>query len=167
MRIYNSLTGTKEDFAPINPPHVSMYVCGVTPYDMSHLGHARTYVTFDVVQKYLRARGYDVKYVRNFTDVEDKIIKKGNAEGVAALSVSERFIAEYYRDMDSLGVAKADAEPKVSESIPEIIELIERLVKRGHAYAMDGSVYFQVDTDKDYLKLSGRSAEDQIGRAHV
>jgi cysteinyl-tRNA synthetase len=167
MRVFNSMTGTKEELVPAEPPKVKMYVCGVTPYDMSHLGHARTYVTFDVVSRYLRASGYQVVYVRNFTDVEDKIIKKANAEGVAPLSLADRFIAEYDADMNALSVAKADIEPKVSTSMPEILKLIERLVKNGSAYVVDGDVYFSVDAFPSYLKLSKRSAEDLEAGARV
>ncbi len=167
MRVFNTLSGTKEDFAPAHPPRVLMYVCGVTPYDMSHLGHARTYVTFDVVSRYLRARGFAVSYVRNFTDVEDKIIKKANAESLDATTVAERYIAEYYKDMESLGVSVPEIEPRVSTSMPEIIALIERLVGGGQAYAVDGDVYFSVDTFPSYLKLSKRNVEDLEAGARV
>jgi len=167
VRVFNTLSGAKEDFVPARPPFVSMYVCGVTPYDMSHLGHARTYVTFDVVSRYLRARGFEVKYVRNFTDVEDKIIKKANAEGVGALEISERYIAEYYKDMASLGVGMPELEPKVSTSMPEIIQLIERLVANGSAYAVDGDVYFAVQSFPTYLKLSKRTFDEMEAGARV
>jgi cysteinyl-tRNA synthetase len=167
VRVFNTLSGAKEEFAPARPPVVSMYVCGVTPYDMSHLGHARTYVTFDVVSRYLRARGFEVKYVRNFTDVEDKIIKKGNTEGVAASEIAERYIAEYYKDMASLGVSMPELEPRVSTSMPEIIELIERLIKAGSAYVIDGDVYFAVGSFPTYLKLSKRSFDEMEAGARV
>ncbi len=167
LRIYNTLTGEKEPFAPLNPPKVGVYVCGVTVYDLSHVGHARAYVAFDVVVRVLRARGYDVTYVRNFTDVDDKIIRRANELGESPLALSERFIGEYQRDMDDLGVAHADVEPKVTETIPEIIALIGNLVALGRAYPAQGDVYFSVRDYAPYGRLSHRKLEDLRSGARV
>jgi cysteinyl-tRNA synthetase len=161
------MSGQKEDFSPIEPGHVRYYVCGVTVYDLCHLGHARTYVTFDVVQRWLRAKGLKVTYVRNFTDVDDKIINKAKNENVHALEVSARYIDEFYKDMDALGIERATIEPKVSGTLDEIIALIGKLIAGGNAYAVDGDVYFAVDSFPSYLKLSKRNVEDLAAGARV
>jgi cysteinyl-tRNA synthetase len=167
LRIYNTLTGEKEPFAPLNPPKVGIYVCGVTVYDLSHVGHARAYVAFDVVVRVLRARGYAVTYLRNYTDVDDKIIRRAAELGEPPHALSERYIAEYVHDMTALGVAHADVEPKVTENIPEIVALIERLVARGLAYPSQGDVYFSVRDYPAYGRLSHRKIEDLKSGARV
>jgi cysteinyl-tRNA synthetase len=167
LRIHNTLTGEKEPFAPLHPPKVGIYVCGVTVYDLSHVGHARAYVAFDVVVRVLRARGYAVTYLRNFTDVDDKIIRRAAELGESPQALSERFIAEYDRDMAALGVAHADVEPKVTEHVPEIVALIERLVARGLAYPSQGDVYFSVRDYPPYGRLSHRKLEDLKSGARV
>ncbi len=160
LRLYNSITRIKEDFVPLNPGRIGMYVCGVTVYDYCHIGHARAYVAFDVIQRYLRSRGFDVTYVRNFTDVDDKIIRRANELGVGVNEVTDRFIAAFQEDMDALGVARADVEPRVTGHIPDIIATILRIIERGHAYQVDGDVYYDIGSYPEYLGLSGRKLDD-------
>jgi cysteinyl-tRNA synthetase len=167
LRIFSTLTGEKEAFAPLRPPKVGVYVCGVTSYDYSHIGHARCYVAFDVAVRVLRARGYEVTFVRNFTDIDDKIIKRASELGEAPGTLSERFIAAYHEDMEALGVARADIEPRVTGHIPEIVALIGKLVERGLAYASEGDVYFAVRAFPDYGKLSRRKLDDMRAGARV
>jgi cysteinyl-tRNA synthetase len=167
MRIFNTLTRTKEAFVPLTPGEVKMYVCGVTVYDLCHIGHARSAMVFDVMQRYLRAKGYRLTFVKNFTDIEDKIIKRAAAEGVAAHEISERYIAEFRTDMASIGVAPPDIEPKATDHVPEMIDLIERLTDRGVAYVVDGDVYFEVRRFAEYGKLSGKNLEDLMSGARV
>ncbi len=164
--VYNTLKGEKEPFTPLEAGKVRMYVCGPTVYDMSHIGHARAYVAFDVIQRYLR-RSFAVTMVRNYTDVDDKIIKRANELGQKSLEVSERFIAEFKTDMASLGVAPADVEPKVTDHIPEIIRIIEKLIERGVAYESAGDVYYAVEKFRGYGKLSKRNLEDMEAGARV
>ncbi len=160
LHIYNTLTRKKEPFEPIEPGKVGMYVCGVTVYDYSHIGHARCYVAFDAVFRYLEHLGLDVTYVRNFTDVDDKIIKRANERGEDPLRLSERFIHEYYADMDSLGCRRPHIEPRVSTHIPQIIGMIEQIIANGHGYVVDGDVYFDIDSFPSYGVLSGRNLDD-------
>jgi cysteinyl-tRNA synthetase len=160
LHIYNTMNRKKELFEPLEEGKVGMYVCGVTVYDLSHIGHARVYVAFDAVYRFLKYLGYEVKYVRNFTDVDDKIIARANERGEDPLALSERFIGEYYQDMDSLGVLRPDVEPKVSTHIEEIIALTQSILDNGHAYVIDGDVYFSIDSYPAYGKLSGRKLED-------
>jgi cysteinyl-tRNA synthetase len=167
QRVFNTLTGQKEELVPRVPGKLGMYVCGVTPYDMSHLGHARCYSAFDTVVRWLRASGLEVLLVRNYTDVDDKIIKRANELGVPSTEVSERFIREYRTDMASLGVMPADVEPKITEHVPEVIALIERLVAAGVAYESRGDVYFAVRAFPGYGKLSKRNLDDLLSGARV
>jgi cysteinyl-tRNA synthetase len=167
LQIFNTLSGQKEPFTPRQAGKVGLYVCGITPYDMCHLGHARTYVTFDVVARYLRVSGYAVDFVKNFTDVDDKIIKKAQAEGVTAEVVAERFIAEYEKDMAALGIGPPDHAPRVTTHIAQVIALVERLVARGIAYPIEGDVYFEVSQFSSYLALSHRSWDDIEAGARV
>ena len=167
LRIYNTLSQKKEPFRPIADGKVGMYVCGVTVYDVCHIGHARAYVAFDVVHRYLEHLGYDVTYVRNFTDVDDKIIKRANERGLEPVELATGHIQSFYTDMDALGVARPQHEPRVSTSIPEIIELVARLVERGLAYEAGGDVYYAVDAFEGYGKLSGRSLDDMVAGARV
>jgi cysteinyl-tRNA synthetase len=167
VRIQNTLTRKKEPFVPLTPGEVRMYVCGVTVYDLSHIGHARSAVVFDMIRRYLRFKGYRVTFVRNFTDVDDKIIRRAQADGVAAHEVSERYIAEYRVDMASLGVLSGDVEPKATEHVPQMVALIERLIAGGFAYVVDGDVYFEVGTFPEYGKLSGKNLEELLAGARV
>ena len=167
LTIYNSLTGRKEPFVPLEEGKVKMYVCGVTVYDYCHLGHARCYVSFDVVQRHLRFLDLDVKYVRNFTDVDDKIIARANERSEAPQALADRFIDEFHVDMNSLGVQLADVEPKVSTHIAEIIDLVQQLEANGHAYSVDGDVYFDVHSFAPYGALSKRNLEDLQAGARV
>jgi cysteinyl-tRNA synthetase len=166
-RVFNTLTRGKEDLAPLRAREVRMYVCGVTVYDLSHIGHGRSGIVFDVIRRYLKHRGHSVKFVKNFTDIDDKIIRKANQEGVSAQEVSERYIEEYRADMASLGVAPADVEPKATEHVPQMIALIERLIARGVAYPVEGDVYFEVRRFPGYGKLSGKNLEELQAGARV
>ncbi|MFN3198472.1 MAG: cysteine--tRNA ligase [Bradymonadia bacterium] len=166
LKVYNSLGHAKVPFEPIEPGKVRMYVCGVTPYDHSHMGHARCYVAFDVVFRYLKYANYEVTYVRNFTDVDDKIIKRAAEQGVPPLDLAETNIQSFHRDMDDLGVARPDHEPRVSGTIPEIIALVQQLIDNDMAYASEGDVYYAVEKFEGYGKLSGRKLEDmEAGRS--
>ncbi len=167
IRIYNTLSGKKEEFVPLSPGKVNMYACGVTVYDYSHLGHARGAVIFDLVQRYFRRKGFGVKYVRNFTDVDDKIINRAREEGITAADVAHKYIEAYQEDMKRLGVGRADVEPKATEHIPEMIEVIKGLIEKKHAYVVDGDVYFRVTSFKDYGKLSKRNIDDLKAGARV
>ena len=167
LRVYNTLGGEKQPFQPIEPGKVRMYVCGPTVYDYCHIGHARSVVVFDVIARYLRQRGFEVTYVRNFTDVDDKIIRRAKETGEDPGVVAARFIEAFYTDMDALLVERADHEPKVTEFIQPIINLVQRLVARGHAYPVDGDVYFDVTTFESYGKLSGRRVADMEAGARV
>ena len=160
MKLYNTLTKQKEDFHPVVPGEIKMYACGPTVYDLFHIGNARTFMVFDAMRRYFQYRGYKVHFVQNFTDIDDKIINKANNEGVSSEAVSEKFIKEYFIDADSLGIERADVHPKVTENIPEIIEIIKTLQVKGHAYEIDGDVYFDVDSYKDYGKLSKQNLEE-------
>nr|HPQ81838.1 class I tRNA ligase family protein [bacterium] len=142
--VFNTLSGKKEEFAPVAPPKVGLYTCGITAYDTCHLGHARAAVVFDMVYRHLMHKGYEVTYVRNYTDVDDKIINRANKEGVSCAEISERFIAEYERDMKSLGVLPPSITPKATEHIPEMISIIEKLLANGIAYEAGGNVFFSV-----------------------
>ncbi|WP_457572657.1 cysteine--tRNA ligase [Desulfolithobacter sp.] len=167
VKIYNTLTRKKEELRPLEEGHVKLYVCGITSYDYCHIGHARSALVFDMVVRYLRYRGYRVTFVRNFTDIDDKIIRRAAEQGVDAGDLAERFIDEFYTDMDQLGVLRPDIEPRATEHIPEMIELIEELVERGLAYASGGDVYFRVGRFPDYGQLSGRSLEDMQAGARI
>jgi len=167
MKLYNTLSGKKEDFIPVTPGQVKMYVCGITVYDHCHIGHARSAIVFDIMRRYLAYRGYRVTFVKNFTDIDDKIINRAQHEGIAWNEVAEKYIAEYYQDMDQLGVGRADLEPKATEHIQEIITITKGLVDKGYAYAVEGDVYFQIEKFSDYGKLSRRDLDDMIAGARV
>ena len=161
LHIHNSLTKQKERFTPIEPGKVKLYVCGMTVYDFCHVGHARVMVVFDVVTRYLRASGYDVTYIRNITDIDDKIIARANENNETIQALTERFITEMHRDADALGVERPTAEPKATEAISEMLAMIETLIDKGLAYATDnGDVYYDVSEFPDYGKLSGRNIEE-------
>jgi cysteinyl-tRNA synthetase len=168
MRLYNTLARKKQEFVPENGNAVNMYVCGITAYDLCHIGHARSSVVFDVLYRYLRHKGYDVTFIRNFTDIDDKIIKRANEVGKEAGAIAEQFIGEFYVDMDRLAVLRADVEPKCTEHIPEMIALTERLIKQGHAYPTpSGDVYFRVRSFEGYGKLSGRNIDELESGARI
>ncbi|MBR3881088.1 MAG: cysteine--tRNA ligase [Mailhella sp.] len=168
MQLYNSMTRRKEQFEPRHPGKVGMYACGITAYDLSHIGHARSAVVFDVLTRYLRHIGFDVTFVRNFTDVDDKIINRANKEGKTSTEIAETYIAAFHEDMDRLNVCRADIEPRATEYITQMQELVERLIEKGHAYAVpSGDVYFRVRSFKDYGKLSGRDVDDMRSGARI
>ncbi len=168
MRLYNTLARKKQEFQPQNDNKVNMYVCGITAYDLCHIGHARCYVAFDVLSRYLRSKGYEVNYMRNFTDIDDKIIKRANELGKESSEIAEQFINEFYVDMDRLNVLRVDVEPKCTEHIPEMIRLTEQLIEKGHAYAAgNGDVYFRVRTFEGYGKLSGRNIDELESGARI
>lgn len=160
LALYNTATRRQEPFEPLVPGRVGIYVCGVTVYDLCHIGHARSAIVFDVLVRYLRARGLQVTYVRNFTDIDDKIIRRAIENGKDARALAETFIAAFYEDMGRLGVLQADWEPRATEHIPGMLATIERLVDRGFAYALEGDVYFSVEAFPAYGGLSGRRMED-------
>lgn len=168
MKIYNSMTGKKEEFIPIDGNNVKMYACGVTVYDLSHIGHARQAITYAMIADYLRFRGYNVKYVRNYTDVDDKIIKRANELGKNALEFSKEQIQETEKDMANLHITDADEKTKASEYISEIIKFIEKLIEKGIAYkASNGDVYYRVRKFEDYGKLSHRKVNDLLNGVRV
>src|SRR5512138_466703 len=167
LKLYNTLTGTKEEFVPLEPGKVKMYVCGVTVYDNCHIGHARANVAFDVVYRYLRTSGFDVTYVRNYTDIDDKIINRANKEGVPYNVISERYIKTFDEDMARLGLALPTHQPRATEHVDDIIRLVQTLIDRGHAYQSGGDVYFSVETFPSYLKLSKRTLEEMQAGARV
>jgi cysteinyl-tRNA synthetase len=164
---HNTLTGKDEAFTPLTPGKVGMYVCGVTVYDRSHIGHARALVTFDVIYRYLRFLGYDVTFVRNFTDVDDKIINRANERGISAQELSQLYIREFEEDMRALGCLPPTMEPLATQHIPDMISLIQELENKGMAYAVEGDVYYAVDRFADYGKLSHRQLEDMMAGARV
>ncbi|MEE4315108.1 MAG: cysteine--tRNA ligase [Desulfofustis sp.] len=167
VRIYNTLTQKKEPLNPLEPGHVKLYVCGITSYDYCHIGHARSSLVFDMIVKYLRYCGYKVTFVRNFTDIDDKIINRANEQGTPPAQLAARFIDEFYRDMDYLGLQRPDIEPKATEHIDDMIGLIETLIAKGQAYAVDGDVYFAVEQFPAYGKLSRRRLEDMQAGARI
>jgi cysteinyl-tRNA synthetase len=168
LKIYNTLTGTKEIFIPIEKDTVKMYVCGPTVYDTSHIGHARSVVVFDMIFRWLTRIGYAVTYVRNFTDVDDKIIKKSNETGEACAAITEKYIAEFHNEMDALNVLRPTMAPKATEHIDHIIRFVEKLIEKGKAYAVDdGNVYFSIDAFEKYGRLSGRKPEDMRAGARI
>jgi len=167
LRIHNTLSGKKEEFIPLREKKVGMYVCGVTVYDLCHIGHARSAIVFDTVYRYFRYRGYDVTFVRNFTDIDDKIIRRANEEGVDYKTIAERYIGEFNVDMGGLGLEKPSVEPRATEHIPEMIRLISTLTQKGFAYQAGGDVFFSVGKFEDYGKLSKRDLEEMQAGARV
>jgi cysteinyl-tRNA synthetase len=159
MKIFNTLSGQKEDFAP-QGDEVKMYVCGVTVYDVCHFGHALCYVSFDVIRRYLEYRGYRVKYVQNFTDIDDKIINRARERGIPWNDLVEKYIAEYFADTDDLNIKRATIYPRATEEVPRILEVIRVLLEKGHAYQSEGSVYFRVKSFPGYGKLTHQSVDD-------
>jgi cysteinyl-tRNA synthetase len=167
IRIYNTLTGKKEEFLPLRDKKVGMYACGVTVYDLCHIGHARSAIVFDAINRYLQYRGYEVTFVRNFTDIDDKIIKRANEEKVDFKVITEKYIDEFNVDMGKFGLAKPRVEPKATEHIPEMIRLISILIEKGYAYQGAGDVFFSVEKFKEYGKLSKRNLEEMQAGARV
>lgn len=167
IQLYNTLTRKKEVFEPIEKGKVKMYVCGPTVYNYIHLGNARPIIVFDTIRRYLEYRGYDVTYVQNFTDVDDKIINKSKETGKSAKEISEQFIEEYFRNANDLGVRKADIHPKVTENMEDIVNFIKGLVENNTAYPVNGDVYFETEKFKDYGKLSKQSIEDLNAGARI
>jgi len=167
LRVFNTMTGKKEIFKPLESGKVRMYVCGPTVYDACHIGHARSVVVFDVIARYLKAIGYEVIYVRNFTDVDDKIIDKANRLAVAPKAIAEKYIREFYEDMDALNVERATIEPRATDHIQPMIQFIERLMEAGYAYQVNGDVFYSVEKFKGYGKLSGRKLEEMEAGARI
>lgn len=160
LTVFNSLTHRQDPFTPIEAGKVRMYCCGITVYDYCHLGHGRTCLVWDVVRRYLRWRGYEVRYVQNFTDIDDKILKRAQTEGVSMETISERFINAYFEDMERLGIEKADAYPRATHTLDGIKRLVSELENKGYAYPSQGDVYYSVRKFPEYGKLSGRKLED-------
>ena len=164
MRIYNTLTKTKQEFVPIEEGKVRMYVCGPTVYNLIHIGNARPMIVFDTVRRYMEHKGYEVNYVSNFTDVDDKIIKAAIEEGVDASVISQRYIAECKKDMAAMNVKPATTHPLATQEIGGMIDMIKTLIDKGHAYvAADGTVYYRTRSFKDYGKLSHKNIDDLRG----
>ena len=167
MKVYNSLTGRKEEFIPLEEGKVKMYVCGPTVYNFFHIGNARPFVVFDTLRRYFIWRGYEVKYVQNFTDVDDKIINRAREEGITAPEVSEKYIKEYFEDAKALNVLPADVHPKVSEHIDDIIDFVQTLIDKGYAYEADGDVYYSPRKFEGYGKISGQNIDDLESGARI
>jgi len=167
LKVYNTLTRKKETFVPVTPGQVTIYVCGITPYNHSHMGNARPFVTWDVIKRYLQHLGYEVTHIQNFTDVDDKIINAANAEGVTWDTIANRYIASYFEVMDALHIRHADKYPRVSETLPDIIHMIDVLIQKGYAYVLGNDVYYSVEKFADYGELSGRSLDDMEAGARV
>ena len=167
MQIYNSQSRKKEEFVPIKPGEVSIYSCGPTVYDYFHIGNARPFIVFDVLRRYLEYKGYKVTFVQNFTDIDDKMIRRANEEGVTVKELGDRFIAEYYRDAQALGIRPATVHPRATEHIPQIIAMVERLISKGMAYESGGTVYYHTASFPEYGKLSGQNLEDLEEGARV
>lgn len=167
LQIFNTLSGKKEPFQPLRPNKVGMYVCGVTVYDLCHVGHARSAVVFDVIYRYLKYLGYEVEYVRNFTDIDDKIIKRAQEENTPWQEVTEKYIQAFYEDMGQLNIAAPTVEPKATQHLKEMVSMIASLVEQNKAYESDGDVFYSVKTFEGYGRLSGKNTEDLIAGARV
>ncbi len=166
IKIFNTLTGQKEEFHTRSQT-VTMYVCGVTTYDDCHIGHAMSYIVFDAIRRYLEFKGFSVKHVQNFTDIDDKIINRAQQLGVPPLELANKYTSQYFIDMDALNIKRAHFYPKATEEIPEIIEIVQTLIKKGHAYESDGSVYFRVGSFPNYGKLSKQNATEMMSKASL
>ncbi|MBI4734344.1 MAG: class I tRNA ligase family protein, partial [Rubrobacteridae bacterium] len=160
LKVFNTLTGEKEEFKPRDEGKVGLYVCGPTVYNFIHIGNGRTYLSFDIIYRYLKYKGFDVTYVRNLTDVDDKIINKANEEGVAAKEIAERFSEAFAEDTAKMGLAEPTIIPKATEHISEMIEIIEGLIEKNMAYEVDGDVYYDVTGFNGYGKLANRTLDD-------
>ena len=167
LRLYNSATRQKEEFQPLEPGKVGIYVCGVTVYDLCHIGHARSAIVFDVMVRYLRARGLEVTYIRNFTDIDDKIIARANQLGKETKDLAEEYIQAFYEDMGRIGVLNADVEPRATEHIDQMIDMIKILIDKGFAYVRNGDVFYSVESFVDYGGLSGRKLDDMKAGSRI
>jgi len=167
MKVYNTLTRKKEELVPITPGEIKMYACGPTVYNYIHIGNARPLCIFDILRRYLEYRGYNVKFVQNFTDIDDKIIRRANEEHVDFSEISERYIKEFWTDADGLNVRHATINPKATENIDAIIQIISTLIEKGYAYEAQGDVYFSTEKFKDYGKLSHQPLEDLEAGARI
>ncbi|MBQ7217654.1 MAG: cysteine--tRNA ligase, partial [Synergistaceae bacterium] len=165
--LFNDLTRKKEPFIPIKPGHVSFYSCGPTVYDFFHIGNARPFIVFDVLRRWLEHEGYKVTFVQNFTDIDDKMIHRAKKDGITVPELAEKFIAEYNKDADALGIRRPDAAPRATEHIPEIIHTIERIIANGHAYESEGDVYFDIRSWPKYGSLCKQNLEDLEAGARV
>ncbi len=165
--LFNDLTRKKEPFVPLNPGHVGFYACGPTVYDFFHIGNARPFIVFDVLRRYLEWSGYAVTFVQNFTDIDDKMIDRANREGITVAQLAERFIAEYYQDADALGIRRATINPRATDHMPEIIELVKTLIEKKHAYEIQGDVFFDVASFPSYGKLSKQGIEELQSGARI
>ena len=167
LMIHNTLSGKKEEFVPLEEGKIRMYVCGPTVYDYSHIGHARTYIAFDIIRRYLEFKGYKITFVSNITDIDDKIINRANELGISPAMLAQKYMRAFFREMDALKVKEPDVQPLATGHIPEIIELIKRLEENGYAYQVDGDVYYDVDKFKDYGKLSHQNIDELKAGARV
>ena len=167
MKVFNTLTRSKEDFVTIVPGEVKMYVCGPTVYDLFHIGNARTFIVFDTIRRYLEYRGYKVKFVQNFTDIDDKMIKRANNESISVKELGDKYIGEYYKDADGLKLMRATVNPRATEYIDEIISFVQGLINKGYAYEVKGDVYFSTKKFAGYGKLSGQNIEDLQAGARI
>ena len=167
MRLYNTLTRRKEEFIPVKPGEVTMYSCGPTVYNYFHIGNARPFIVFDCLRRFLEYRGYHVKFVQNFTDIDDKLIKKANEEGTSVLEIAEKYIQEYYTDARALGINDPTVAPRATENMDAIIDMIQTLIDKGYAYEVDGDVYFRTLEFNEYGKLSGHNLEDLESGARI
>ena len=167
MKIYNSLTRKKEEFVPIVPGKISMYVCGPTVYNYFHIGNGRTFIVFDTIRRYMEYRGYEVNFVQNFTDIDDKMINKANEEHTTVKEIGDKYIAEYYKDADGLNIKRATTNPRATEYISEIIEFVSGLIEKGYAYEVDGDVYFRTKKFENYGQLIGQNLDDLRSGARI
>ena len=167
MKLYNTLTKRKEEFKPINSGEIKMYVCGPTVYNLFHIGNGRTFIVFDTVRRYFEYRGYKVDFVQNFTDIDDKMIKKANEEKTTVKEIGDKYIDEYYKDADGLNIERATINPRATEYIKDVIEFVSQLIDKGFAYEIDGDVYFSTKNFKTYGKLSGQNLEDLQAGARI
>ncbi|WP_078697292.1 cysteine--tRNA ligase [Caloramator quimbayensis] len=167
MKVFNSLTRQKEEFIPITPNEVKMYVCGPTVYNFFHIGNARTFLVFDTIRRYFEYRGYKVTFIQNFTDIDDKMIKRANEEGTTVKEIAQRYIAEYYKDADALNIKRATVNPRATEFMDEIIKFVKDLVDKGYAYEVNGDVYFETKKFKEYGKLSHQNLEELEAGARI
>lgn len=167
MKIYNSLTRRKEDFVPLKPGKVSMYVCGPTVYNYFHIGNGRTFIVFDTIRRYMEYRGYEVNFVQNFTDIDDKMINKANEENTTVKEIGDKYICEYYKDADGLNIKRATTNPRATEYISEIIEFVSGLIEKGYAYEVNGDVYFRTKKFEGYGQLIGQNLDDLQAGARI
>ena len=167
IKVYNTLTKKKEEFKPLVAGKVKMYVCGPTVYNFFHIGNGRTFIVFDTIRRYFEYRGYEVEFVQNFTDIDDKMIKRANEENTTVKEVGDKYIKEYYEDADNLNIERATVNPRATEYITQIIDFVKGLVDKGFAYEVDGDVYFSTKKFGDYGKLSGQNIEDLQSGARI